>query len=114
VEWIVCGHNLNYTGLVPKRTVKLGLDAVRQFKALSAAERRRLSAAMRAALGEDDASVQSNNRFRLRRPSGQFEYEFRNGDLRVFYRVETDQVLVDAIGRKRGNQLFIGGRRVTL
>jgi hypothetical protein len=31
-----------------------------------------------------------------------------------FYRVEEDQVLVDAIGRKRGNQLFIGGKRVTL
>jgi hypothetical protein len=28
--------------------------------------------------------------------------------------VEDDQVLVDAIGRKRGSQLFIGGRKVTL
>jgi hypothetical protein len=99
---------------MPKRAVRLGPDAVRQFKVLSAAERARLTAAMRSALGEDDATVANKNRFRLRRPSGQFEYEFRDGDLRVYYRVKDDQVLVDAVGRKRGNQLFIGGRRVTL
>jgi hypothetical protein len=69
---------------------------------------------MQASLGQDDASVESKNRFRLRRPSGQFEFEFRDGDLRVFYRVEGDQVLIDAIGRKRGNQLLIGGVRVNL
>ena len=69
---------------------------------------------MQAALGEDDATVENTNRFRLRRPSGQFEFEFRDGDLRVFYRVEDDKVLVDAIGRKRGNKLLIGGIRVTL
>ena len=99
---------------MPKRAVKLGPHAARQFKALSAAERSRLRAAMLAALGEDDATVENKNRFRLRRPSGQSEFEFRSGDLRVFYRVETSQVLVDAIGRKRGNQLFIGGTKVTL
>ena len=70
--------------------------------------------AMQAALGEDDATVDNKNRFRLRRPSGQFEFELRDGDLRVFYRVAGDRVLVDAIGRKRGSQLFIAGRKVTL
>ena len=99
---------------MPRRAVKLGPDAVRQFKALTAAERSRLGAAIQAALGDDDAGVENTNRFRLRRPSGQSEFEFRDGDLRVFYRVEADRVLIDAIGRKRGNQLFIGGRRVTL
>jgi mRNA-degrading endonuclease RelE of RelBE toxin-antitoxin system len=99
---------------VPKRAVKLGPDAVRHFKALKAAERARLKAAMLAALGDDDAAIENQNRFRLRRPSGQFEFEFRDGDLRVFYRVEDDQVLVDAIGHKRGNQLFISSRKVIL
>lgn len=99
---------------MPKRAIKLGHDAVRQFAALSAAERSRLAAAMQAALGEDDANIENKNRFRLRRPSGQFEFEFRDGNLRVFYRVGDREVLVDAIGRKRGNQLFIGGRSVTL
>ena len=97
-----------------KRAVKLGPDAVRQFKALNAGDRSRLKTAMQAALGEDDAKVENKNRLRLRRPSGQFEFELREGDLRVFYRVEGDQVLVDLIGRKRGNQLFVGGRNVTL
>ena len=69
---------------------------------------------MLAALGDDDAAVENQNRFRLRRPSGQFEFEYRDGDLRVFYRIEDAQVLVDAIGRKRGNQLFISGRKMTL
>jgi mRNA-degrading endonuclease RelE of RelBE toxin-antitoxin system len=99
---------------MPRRAVTIGPDAVRQFKALSAGDRSRLKAAMQAALGEDDATVENKNRFRLRRPSGQSEFEFRDGDLRVFYRVEGDQVFVDAIGRKRGNQLVIGGRRVVL
>jgi hypothetical protein len=99
---------------VPKRTVKLGPAAVREFKALTASERSRLSAAMNAALGDDDATSQNRNRFRLRRLSGPAEFEFRDRDLRVFYRVEDNLVLVDAIGRKRGNQLFIAGKKVTL
>ncbi len=99
---------------MPKRAVKLGPDALRQFEALSAAQRSRLRAVMQPALGEDDATAENKNRFRLRRPSGQSEFEFREGVLRVFYRVEDERVLVDAIGRKRGNQLFIGGGRVTL
>ena len=99
---------------MPKRAVKLDPDAVRQFKALSAAERSRLKAAIQAALGDDDGAVEHESRFRGRRPSGQSEFEFREDDLRVFYRVEDDQVLVDAIERNRDNQLFIGGRRVAL
>ena len=79
----------------------MGPDAVRQFKALVPVERSRLKAAMQASLGDDDATVENNSRFRLRRPSGQFEFEFRDGNLRVFYRVEDDKVAVDAIGRKR-------------
>ena len=99
---------------MPKKSVKLGPEAVRQFKALNAAERARLKAAMTASLANDDPVTENRNRFRLRRPAGQFEFEFRDGDLRVFYRVQKDHVLVDAIGRKRGNQLLIDGIKVTL
>jgi hypothetical protein len=99
---------------VSKRTVKLGPDAVQPFKALKAAERTRLKGAMLATLSDDNAAVENKHRFRLRRPSGQLEFEFHDGDLRVFYRIEDDRVLVDAIGRKRGNQLFISGKRLTL
>jgi len=99
---------------VPRRAVKLGPDAVSQFRALSALERSRLKTAVQTALGQDDATIENKNRFRLRRPSGQFEFEFRSGELRVFYRVDGDCVVIDAIGRKRGNQLLIGGRKVIL
>ena len=99
---------------MPRRTVRLGSDAVKQFKALGAAERSRLKIALEASLGHDDATRESKNRFRLRRPAGQIEFEFRDSDLRVFYRVEGDLVLVDAIGRKRGNQLYIDRTKVIL
>ncbi len=108
------GHNPDYTILVPKRSVLLGPDAVRQFNRLTAADRSRQREAMQASLGDDDAAAESKNRFRLRRSSGTFEFEFRDRDLRVFYRIEGDRVLVGAIGRKTGNQLFIGGNKVTL
>jgi mRNA-degrading endonuclease RelE of RelBE toxin-antitoxin system len=87
-------------------------DAVRQFKALKSAERSRLKKAMQTSLGDDDATIPSTNRFPLRRPSGFGVFEFRDGDLRVFYRVDQDEVRITAIGRKRGNMLFIDGRRV--
>jgi len=51
---------------------------------------------------------------RVDAPLEPVDHHRRDGDLRVFYRVEDDQVLVDAIGRKRGSQLFINGRKVTL
>lgn len=97
-----------------RRAIKLGPEALRHFKSLRAAERARLKAAMQAALGDDDATVPSRNKFRLRRPSGLFEYELREGDLRVFYRVKDDRALIDAIGRKKGNLLFIDDKKVTL
>jgi mRNA-degrading endonuclease RelE of RelBE toxin-antitoxin system len=89
---------------VSKRAVKLGPDALRQPKSLKAAERARLQAAL-LALGGDQAAIENQSRrFCLRRPSGQIEFEFRDGDLRVFYRIKDGQVLVDAIGRKHGNR----------
>lgn len=97
-----------------KRNVRLVPDAAGQFKALSAAERSRLKAAMQASLGDDDASVPNRNRFALRRVSEQSEFEFRDGNLRVFYRIVEDEVQVDAIGRKTNNRLFIGDKKVTL
>ncbi len=99
---------------MPKRRVRLVPDAVTQFKALNAAERSRLKAAIQAALGDDDASVQNNNRFALRRVSHPSEFEFRDGNLRVFYRIIEDEVWIDTIGRKINNQLFVGGKRITL
>jgi hypothetical protein len=69
---------------------------------------------MLASLGDDDATVEARNRFRLRRPSEFADFEFRMDDLRVFYRVAVDQVQVVLIGEKKGNHLVIDGKRFTL
>jgi len=92
----------------------LAPDAVRQFKRLSAAERSRLKEAIKASLAEDDATIPNNNRFPLRRPSVYAVFEFRVGELRVFYQVAGDEVRVTLIGRKKGNQLLVDGRRFNL
>ena len=97
-----------------KRAIVLSPDALRQFRKLRAKDRSRLREAMLASLGEDDATVEARNRFRLRRPSEFADFEFRVDDLRVFYRVAVDQVQVVLIGEKKGNHLVIDGKRFTL
>jgi hypothetical protein len=58
-------------------------------------------------LGENDATQETRNRSRLRRPSAHAEYE-RLGDVWVFFRVGEEVVEVVLIGRKQGNRLAIG------
>ena len=89
-------------------------DAARQFNQLAAAERSRLKEAVTASLADDDARAVSKNRFPLRRPSGSASFEFRVGELRIFYRVVGNEVRIVLIGRKKGNQLFVDGKRFTL
>jgi len=69
---------------------------------------------MIASLSDDDATIETRNRFRLRRPSDFADFELRVDDLRVFYRVANTQVNVVLIGKKQGNHLVIGGKRFTL
>jgi len=69
---------------------------------------------IREQLGESDATQETRNRFRLRRPSRFADYELRIGDWRVFYRVVGDTVQVALIGRKRGNVLIIDRKRFIL
>ena len=89
-------------------------DAAGQFKRFGAADRSRLKEAIRASLAEDDATTASRNRFALRRPSEHPSFELKAGELRVFYRVVGSEVRITLIGRKKGNQLFIDGKRFTL
>jgi len=99
---------------VAKRRVFFAPDAVRQFKQLIATERSRLKEAIKASLVEDDATVANRNRFPLRRPSERAGFEFRAGELRVFYRVVDNEVRIVLIGRKKGNQLLVDSKRFTL
>ena len=63
----------------------LSPDAVRQLRALRAHDRATVKEQMREQLGESDATQETRNRFRLRRPSRFADYELRIGDWRVFY-----------------------------
>jgi len=65
-------------------------------------------------LREDDATRETRHRFRLRRPSEHADFELRVRELRVFYRVDRDQVRVAIIGKKEGNALVVEGRRFLL
>ena len=69
---------------------------------------------MRRQLAETDATEETHQRFRLRRPSELAEYELRVGAWRVFYRVQGEEVRVVLIGEKRGERLFIDGKRFVL
>ncbi len=97
-----------------KRKALFAPDAVRQFKQLGAAERSRLKEAIKASLVDDDATIVSKNRFPLRRPSERASLEFRVGELRVFYTVVDNEIRITLIGRKKGNQLLIDGKKFTL
>lgn len=85
------------------------------LRALSARDRRRvLDAVDRQLRGEP--SMPTRNR-KLMRPNPLAPWELRIGDLRVYYDVEPEPhpvVLINAIGIKRGNQVFVGGEEIDL
>jgi hypothetical protein len=62
----------------------------------------------------DPLSDETRNRFRLRRLSPHADYELRVEPWRVFYRVQEALVIVELIGRKKGNVLLIDGREFEL
>jgi mRNA-degrading endonuclease RelE of RelBE toxin-antitoxin system len=67
-------------------------------------------------LVENDPSEVTRNKFPLRRPSVHAERELRLDMWRVFYSVHDngDLVLVNLIGEKRKNKLFICGEEFEL
>ncbi len=73
---------------------------------------------IRTHLNGNDPSEVTRNKFALRRPSAQAQRELRLDDWRVFYTIMEDGngelVLVNLIGEKRGNKLFIGGEEFEL
>ena len=97
-----------------KRRVLLSPDATRQFCQVRAADRTLVRDAMKTSLEVGDATEETRNRFRLRRPSPFADYELRVEDYRIFYRVVANEVLVAMIGRKRGNFLVVDRRRFIL
>ena len=96
------------------RDVVFSPAAVRQFRRLPAAARSLVKARVAKLLGRQDATEESRNRFRLRRPSSHADFELGIDPWRVFYRVESLQVIVELIGRKQGNRLLVEGREFSL
>lgn len=85
-------------------------DAVRQLKKLRAYDQRALLDGVRQHLVDGDPAEKTRNKFRLRRVSDVADYELRLGELRVFYRMTTHEVIVTVIGAKKGGKLLVEGK----
>ena len=88
--------------------------ALRQSKRLPAAARILLKKEIREQLALQDPTEETRNRFRLRRLSPHADFELRVEPWRVFYRVHEGTVIVELVGRKKGNVLLIGGKEFEL
>ncbi|MBI2555490.1 MAG: type II toxin-antitoxin system RelE/ParE family toxin [Candidatus Rokubacteria bacterium] len=88
--------------------------AVRQFKRLPAPARRLLKQTISERLSRQDPRQENRHRFRLRRVSPHADFELRVEPWRVFYRVQERRVVVELIGRKKGDRLLIEGKEFVL
>jgi mRNA-degrading endonuclease RelE of RelBE toxin-antitoxin system len=82
-------------------------DADRQFRALSAGNRRKLEAAILSRLSHQPLTP--SKAIKRLRPNPLAEFELRVGDLRVLYNVQGDEVIILIIGKKVGNKLIVEG-----
>lgn len=70
---------------------------------------------IRAQLVLGDPLAGTRNKFRLRRASAYADFELRVDDMRVFYRVTREGVvLITLIGRKLGSRLVVEGKEFQL
>ena len=88
--------------------------ALRQYMRLPAAARSPLKKEIREQLALQDPTEETRNRFRLRRLSPHADFELRVEPWRVFYRVQDELVIIEPIGRKKGNVLLISGKEFEL
>jgi mRNA-degrading endonuclease RelE of RelBE toxin-antitoxin system len=88
--------------------------ALRQYKRLPGAARSLLKKEIREQLALQDPTEKTRNRFRLRRLSPHADFELRVEPWRVFYRVQEELVIVELVGRKKGNVLLIDGKEFEL
>jgi mRNA-degrading endonuclease RelE of RelBE toxin-antitoxin system len=96
------------------REVVFSPAAARQYKKLPAHARSLIKSRVSELLGGEDATEETRNRFRLRRQSLHADYELLVEPWRLYYRVRGDLVVVELIGRKEGNRLFIEGKEFRL
>ena len=96
-------------------TIEFAECVKEHFKSLNSYQRTDIINSIQTQLVHEPLT-ETRNRKALR-PNPIAPWELRIGDLRVFYEIsaeEPDIVCVLAVGRKKGNQLFIGGKVVKL
>ena len=89
-------------------------DAVRQFKKLKAYDQRVIVDGVQKHLVDAEPDETTRNKFRLRRASEYADCELRLEDLRLFYRIESGEVIVTVIGVKEGNTVIVEGEEFEL
>jgi mRNA-degrading endonuclease RelE of RelBE toxin-antitoxin system len=89
-------------------------QALGHLRWLSVREQRMVTDGIRRHLVDNDPTIETRNKFRLRRTSAVADYELRLEDLRVLYRIEEADVLIAVVGRKRGNALIVEGKEYVL
>ena len=99
-----------------KRKVELTSSALRALAYMDKVDRKFVLDGIRVHLFENSPLVVSRNKFPLRRPSPHAERQLRLDDWRVFYTATEDGslVVINLIGEKRGNRLFIEGQEFEL
>jgi mRNA-degrading endonuclease RelE of RelBE toxin-antitoxin system len=96
-------------------TIEFAQSVKEQLRALTAHQRATVLGSIERQLFHRPL-VETNNRKPLR-PNPIAPWELRIGDLQVFYEVaadEPDTVRILAVGRKKGNKLYIGGQEIEL
>jgi hypothetical protein len=91
-------------------------SALRALAGMGKVHRRFVLDGIKLHLVENDPLAITWNKFPLRRPSRYAERELRLDDWRVFYMVTENGtvVMVNLVGEKRGNRLFIEGEEFEL
>ena len=89
-------------------------EALEDLRRLRVYEQRQIFDAAQAHLSHHPDQV-SRNRKRLR-PNKLAEWALRVGSFRVFYDIDSERqiVIIETIGSKQGNKLFIGGEEYNL
>ena|SRR6266508_5072133 len=99
-----------------ERQVEFSKAAVRSLAGMGKMHRMFVLDGVRTHLIDNDPAEVTRNKFPLKRPSPHAERELRLNNWRVFYTVMDDGslVVVNLIGEKRSNKLFIAGEELDI
>ena len=98
-----------------KNRVEFAFSALKTLTEVPKSTRRLLLEGIRVHLIENDPLQTTRNKFPLRRPSRHAERELRLENWRVSYTViRHDSVLINLIGEKRNEKLFVHGEEIEL